>query len=280
VPLLQADAKKPILEPVPPGTLTEGWELHRSLKLRLGDKARLLGREFTVSALRPERGTKDDITVWINLKEAQELLNRGGRINGILALECVCAADSLDKVRAEISRILPETQVIEFQSQTLARAEARRRAATEAAQAIQQEKNNRARLRQERESFGGILVPVVVAASAAWIALLSLNNVRQRRSEIGILRALGTGTGQIMAIFLGRAALMGLAGAVPGYTAGWLAGVLWHEAGPSAGTALAPLDPMLGLAVLAGTPLLALLAAWLPAYLAAQKDPAQILTGE
>ncbi len=280
VPILQADAKKPILEAVPPGTLTAGWELHRSLRLKTGDKVRLLGREFTVGALRPERGTKDDITLWINLKEAQELLNRPGQINGILALECVCAADSLDKVRAEIGRVLPDTQVIEFQSQTLARAEARRRAATEAAEAVRQEKNHRARLRQEREAFAAVLVPVVVAASAVWIALLSLNNVRQRRAEIGILRAVGTGTGRLMTLFLGRAALMGLAGAIPGWVGGWLAGRLWQEAGRTAGMAVARLDPWLGLAVLAGTPLLALLAAWLPAYLAAQQDPAQILSGE
>ena len=83
-----------------------------------------------------------------------------------------------------------------------------------------------------------------------------------------------------MALFLGRAAVMGLAGAIPGYAGGLLAGALWREAGEKAGTAMAGWDPMLGLAVLAGTPLLALLAAWLPAYLAAQQDPAQILTGE
>src|SRR5207302_3863549 len=115
---------------------------------------------------------------------AQQLLGKPNQINGILALECVCAADSLDKVRAEIVKVLPETQVIEFQSQTLARAEARQRAAAEASDALAREKLSRARLRQERESFAAVLVPLVVVACALWVAFLALSNVRERRSEI------------------------------------------------------------------------------------------------
>ena len=277
VPILHADPKKPILEAVPPGTMAVGSELHRSLKLKLDDKVKLLGREFTVGKLHPERGTKDDITIWISLKEAQELLKKPGQINGILALECVCAADSLDKVRGEISRILPDTQVVEFQSQTLARAEARRRAATEARDAIEREKQNRARLRQERESFAAILVPVVLVASVLWVAFLSFGNVRERRSEIGILRALGVGARKIMTIFLGRAALIGLAGACLGLAAGYLVGALWHEGAVSAPAATVHLGPRLWLAAFVGAPIVAALAGWLPSYLAAQQDPANVL---
>ena len=280
VPILHADPKKPILEAVPAGTMVVGSEIHRSLKLKAGDRVKLLGREFTVGKLHPERGTKDDITVWISLAEAQELLGRKGQINGILALECVCATDSLDKVRAEIGRILPDTQVLEFQSQTLARAEARQRAAAEAHDAIEREKQNRARLREVRESFAAILVPVVVAGSALWIALLAFSNVRERRVEIGLLRALGVRSRRIMAIFLGRAALMGLAGACLGSAAGLLIGAAWHE-----GTSPAPVGPVwlnaeLWLAVIAGAPLVAALAGWLPSFLAAQQDPAVVLSQE
>jgi putative ABC transport system permease protein len=276
VPILQADAKKPILEPVPPGSMVVGYELHRSLKFKVGDKVRLLGREFTIGKLHPERGTKDDITLWISLKEAQELLGRKGEINGILALECVCAADSLDKVRAEITHVLPDTQVIEFQSQTLARAEARARAALEAHEAVQNEKINRGRLRREREALVAVLAPVVVLACAAWIAFLSFGNVRERRSEIGLLRALGVRARVILGLFLGRAVLMGLTGAVLGYGGGLLIGACWHE-GPGLAATAVGLNPRLALAVLAGAPVLALLAAWLPSFLAAQQDPAEVL---
>jgi putative ABC transport system permease protein len=278
VPILRADPKKPILEPVPPSTMVVGFELHRSLKLQAGDKVRLMGREFTVGRAQPERGTKDDITIWINLKEAQELLHRPGLINGILALECVCAADSLDKVRAEITRILPETQVIEFHSQTLARAEARQRAAAEAREAIQKEKDNRARLRWERQALVAVLGPVVVLACGAWIALLSLSNVRERRTEIGLWRALGVRAHVILGLFLGRAVLIGLGGAVWGYGLGWAIGAWWRE-GPGLAQVAGPRpDPILALAVLAGAPFLAVLASWLPSFLASQQDPAEVLS--
>lgn len=280
VPILHADAKKPILEAVPAGTMTLGWELHRSLKLKSGDQVRLLGREFTVGKLQPERGTKDDITVWISLKEAQELLGKRGQINGILALECVCAADSLAKVRAEIEAVLPDTQVIEFQSQTLARAEARQRAAAEAREAVAQEKQGRARLRQARESFAAFLVPIATLGAAVWIAFLSLGNVRERRTEIGLLRALGVSSQQILLAFLGRAALMGFVGACIGLVAGQAIGAWWHEATATAKELSIPWDPALALGVLAGTPVLAALAGWLPALIAAQQDPAEVLRQE
>lgn len=280
VPILHADPKKPILEAVPAGTMIVGSELHRSIKLKTGDRVRLLGREFTVGTLHPERGTKDDITVWIPLAAAQELLDRKGQINGILALECVCAADSLDKVRAEIGRILPDTQVIEFQTQTLARAEARRRAAAEARDAVEREQRNRAQLRAERESLAAVLVPVVVAGAALWIGFLAFGNVRERRVEIGLWRALGVPSRRIMALFLGRAALIGLAGAGLGSAAGFLIGAAWHEGAGPAAISPVGLNPAWWLAVIAGAPLLAALAAWLPALLAAQQDPAVVLSEE
>lgn len=279
VPILHADSKRPMLEPVPQGTMVLGWELHRSLKLKVGDRVKLLGREFAVGKLMPERGTKDDITVWISLKEAQQLLNEPGRINGILALECVCAADSLAKVRAEIGAVLPDTQVIEFQSQTLARAEARQRAAAEAQEAMLREKENRSKLRQTRAGFAALAVPLAGLVSAAWIAFLAVSNVREREGEVAILRALGVRSSQIIAILLGRAILMGLAGAALGCGVGLLAGAgpaLPGTAPPSQGVAL--LGPGLILMIFGGAQVLTILASWLPICIAAQQSPAEVLS--
>jgi hypothetical protein len=297
VPILHADPKKPLLQLVPPGTVVVGHELHRGLKLKVGDTIQVMGRAFKVHQLHPARGNKDDITLWINLKEAQELLDKRGQINAILALECNCTADRLDKVREEIAGILPDTQVIEFASQALTRAEARNRAAAEAqdarrraadhaksereqtaawaAQVIDSEKTSRAQLRQEREAFANVLVPLVLAGCVVWVGVLAFNNVRERRSEVGILRALGLGNGHVFALFLIKAALIGLLGAAGGYLAGSLVGTL-------AGDTSAPLtfDPRLLLAVLVAAPVLCGLASWIPALLAARQDPAVVLREE
>jgi hypothetical protein len=261
---LQSPKQKPLLEPVTAGTMVLGHELARNLQLAAGDQTKLLGREFIIARINPERGNKDDITVWINLTEAQELLDKKGQINAILALDCTCdTLDRLARIRAEISRILPDTQVIEFQSQALARAETRQRAAAEAAAAIEHEKAGRARLRAEREAFAAILVPVALLGAAIWIAYLAFSNARDRVVEIGVLRALGLRSRQILLLVLGRAVLTGIGGAL----AGW-------------GVAALIAPPVLVPVVLVAAPLLTMLACWLPALWAAQQDPATILSAE
>ncbi len=272
---LHSTKQKPILDAVAPGTVVVGHELHSILGLKAGDPLQILGRTFTVARLNPERGTKDDITLWIDLGEAQAMLDRPGLINAILALDCTCAADRLSLIRAEILKILPDTQVIEFASQAIARAEARRRAGEEAAASIAAEKAQRDRLRAARETMAAILVPAVAAGSALWIGLLALANVRDRRAEIGIFRAVGLSAGQILLVFLGRAAAVGVAGASGGIAAA-LAFAAAGAGEPGAG-ALAGVDGRWLAWAAVAAPLLSILASWLPALSAAQQDPADIL---
>ena len=275
---IQSAGQKPLLAPVAPGTMVLGNELARGLKLGPGDTTRFMDRAFTVAKVNPARGNKDDITVWISLPEAQELLGKKGLINGILALDCTCdTLDRLGRIRAEIAHILPDTQIIEQASQAIARAEARGRAATEAEVSIRREKEGRAKLRAEREAFAAVLVPVVLLGCAIWIGLLALANVRERRGEIGILRALGLRSRQILLILLGRAVVVGLAGAMFGCAAGTLIGTAWKETPEAPPTGIPLLEPRLLLLILAAAPLLTGIASWLPAMLAAQADPADVL---
>ncbi len=278
---IQSAQQKPLLEPVAPGTMVLGQELGRNLALKAGDKTRLMGREFTVAKINPERGNKDDITVWLNLPEAQELLGKKGLINGILALDCTCdTLDRLGRIRPEIARILPDTQIIEYASQALTRAEARQRAAAEAETSLRREKEGREKLRGEREALAAVLVPVVLAGSSVWLGLLALANVRERRAEIGILRALGLRSGQILLVFLSKAMAIGFTGACLGYLGGRVVGALWREAGGAPPVQIAFVDLRLLVLVLVAAPLVAALASWLPAATAAQQDPAVVLREE
>jgi ABC-type lipoprotein release transport system permease subunit len=262
---VQSAKQKPLLEAVPEDGIVLGYELHRSLKLKMGDTVKLLGHTFTVTKLNGERGTKDDITAWINLKKAQALLNKPGQINAILALDCTCATDRLSLIRPEIARILPDTQVIEFASQALARAEARQRGAQEAQVALAAERKNRAQLRGQREQLAATLTPAMIVAVAAIIALLAWTNVQARRSEIGLYRALGMRTVQILGVFLGKGVVVGLLGALVGA----VGGVVGMGA-----VVLSMVD--LG-AMVVGAVGLTLVATWLPALIAAQQDPLRIL---
>lgn len=272
--------RSPIMEPVPEGKMDVGETVARSLNVDSGDKVKLLGREFVINKQFPRRGNQDDNTIWINLRQAQEILNRPGEINGILALECVCTPDSLGKITKEVTDLLPDTQVFEFSSLVIARAEARNRAAETHKMAIEQEKANRAALRQAREGMASVLAPLVMIGCMIWILALTFGNVRERRSEIGIMRALGIRSRQIMVAFIGKALLMGAAGALMGFPIGLLIGSLWGEQELVRLNPVQLFDLPLFIAVLLAAPVLAGIAAWAPAVLAADQDPAMVLREE
>ncbi len=266
VPVFAGDKRPPLLSPVGAGTIVLGSELWQPLALKPGDNVTLLGRSFKVSKTNAERGTKDDITAWIFLPEAQALLDKPGVINAIMAISCECEGPRLATIRKEIERALPDTQVIEFASQAVTRAEARERAHEHADETLAAAAKEREALRAGREKLIAILVPVSILGAAAWIAILAFQNVRDRRSEIGILRALGMRSAGIIGVFLTRSALTGLLGAAAGIAAGLT-------------VAGAPVRvPFATLAIiLAVAPALAAFASWPPAVLAARQDPALIL---
>lgn len=295
VPIMHRGLKKPMLDAVAPGQMVVGYGIHTRLGLSAGDRVTFMGREFTVSKLHPERGSSDDVTVWIDLKTAQDLLSLQNLVHGILALECQCEGDRITQIREELAGILPGTQVIERYSQALARAEARNKAKQAAVAALEQEKQaGQVLLQQEAEAryqlesqharLADVLVPLALLAAAALVGLLAYANVRQRREEIGLLRAIGVRTGQIMMLFLGKAVLLGLAGGVLGAALG-----LWI--GLRGGAAPAPISlPDLMESsqslrnALMTTPIIAValaaIASWLAAVSAARQDAALVLQGE
>jgi putative ABC transport system permease protein len=240
-------------------------------------------RQFTVHACHEERGNKDDITVWIYLAEAQELLDKKDLINAILALECLCTTDALPIIRKEIAAILPGTQVIERGSRALARAEARNKVEQEARVAIEKEKLGRQNLRAVRERLASILTPVIVMACAVWIVLLGFTNVRARREEIGVLRTLGVSAKSILAMFLSRHIMVGVLGGALGFCAGVLAAVYFGAALEDTRIGITDMDLSLaGLLVLSvgGAAVLAVIAGWIPTLTAIRQDPAEVLREE
>jgi hypothetical protein len=276
VPFLHRDPKEPILIPVPRGAVVVGYELHKSHNLSVGDKIKILGESFTVTKCNEERGNKDDITFWIDLKQAQSMLNRPNQINAILALKCHCAGNEISQVRTDVSKILPETQVIEEASKVVTRAEARDRAAQEAKQAIESERIHRLQIRNEQEHFAAIYVPSIMGLSVLWIALLFMSNVRDRQSEIGILRATGVKARKILSLFLLKAVVMGLIGALIGIIVGFMISLFLR----SVQFNMAYIDWHMILMAVILAPLISVLSSWIPAFIASQQDPAIVLSQE
>ncbi len=110
--------------------------------------------------------------------------------------------------------------------------------------------------------------------------------VTQRRSEIGIVRALGATRGQIQALFLVESAILGLTGAAVGLLFGLLiargiSASLGNFLGEIYGVAQkadeVSSDPRLLLGALLMGVITSLIAAWIPARSAASVDPVQAL---
>jgi putative ABC transport system permease protein len=110
--------------------------------------------------------------------------------------------------------------------------------------------------------------------------------VTQRRSEIGILRALGAMRGQIRTLFLVESALTGLVGTLLGVffgllmargMAGYIGGLLTNIYGVAQSAGGITLDPRLVAAAIAMGLLTSLVAAVIPARSAAGVDPVKAL---
>jgi len=283
IPNLHKSPRTPLVQPVPLGTIVLGYGLHQSLGLEVGDKVKLLGREFTVNKCYEERGSKDDFTAWIHLSQAQELLDKEGLINAILALECLCqgAESLLGEIRTKVEQILPNTQVIEQGTKALARAEARGTVAQQAKAAVERERLHRAEMRSEREFFAAILVPLIMVACAVWVGLLAFNNVCDRKTEIGIQRAMGFRARQIMFLFLSRYLVIGMLGGLFGIFVGlvfgrWL-GLTLEENTKVITVTGELLNPGLFLLLMVIAPVLTVISGWLPAVVAIRQDPAESL---
>lgn len=272
--------RSPIMAPVPEGSVALGNAIAARADVTAGEKVTLMGETFQVERVEAARGTADDMAVWVGLEKAQAWLGEPGRINGILALECVCHADSLGQIVEQVTGVLPDTQVFEFSSKVKGRAEARKRAAETRETALKAELEQRLRLRGERRRLTAAVRPLAVAGAGLWMLLLAYGNARDRRGEIGMLRAIGVREKQILAMFLGKAALMGTAGSVVGIAAGVAAGLAAAGAGLSGHDVLWLAGGAAMLPVFLMGPLLGCLATFWPAVRAARSDPAEVLGEE
>ncbi len=277
---VQSALQMPLLEKVPEHSMVIGKELARSLKLAKGQQVKFMGEDFDITGIRPGNGGREDIGVWIPLADAQRLLGRPGQINQIMAVECMCPGDRVAVIFKEISRIIPDIQVAEYGDVASARSESRKRVNEAARRAADGELKHRDALRDGRRSLVRILVPAVTAATVVWIGFLLFGNVRDRRGEIGILRAIGVGRGSIQGLFLGKALIIGLAGAVIGCIGGVCIGNYWERDPAAIPLREAMLHASWLLWVIPAAAVLALLASAIPAALAARQDPADMLRDE
>jgi putative ABC transport system permease protein len=250
----------------PAGQIDIGTEIARGLSLKTGDALQLMGRAFTVRNVMLQEAAADDVTLTLPLAAAQQLLGKSGQISEIRALQCRAAWRDVKRIREEVSRILPGTQVIEKGSDVLTKVTAISQVEEKGAAQITGERVARERMRGSIQRTLGILIPFILLACTAWIYLLTDDNTARRMAEIGTLRSLGFSSGFVAAVFLLRAALIGLLGGT--------AGLLLSAA------VVRGMPVKLFILLLPGALLIALAGSFRPVWRAVNCDPADILRGE
>ena len=249
--------KAPMHGGIEPGALELGRVAAEVLGRGEGDELELMGRRFKVEAVLLEKGTVDDIRVYGDLHEIQALAGLDGRISEIRAIDCVSCQSPEDEplgiLRAELATAAPDVVVLR--------------------EADRADVRLRQRTMIEREAE--VIFPVLLVVTLLCIGALVWMNARDRSEEIGILRAIGYGPGAILVLFVTKAMLIGALGAAIGaLTGSWFA----VDSGAEIFVITAKkvqANPDLITSVIVLSPLLAALAALLPAIQAALRDPAE-----
>ena len=166
------------------GKIHVGYEISRKFNLARGQKITILGYDFLIERCLPESGSVDDVRVQMLRSDAQKALDLQGRINEIRAIDCLCleqSEDAIGMLRSELERILPTAKVTQVKAVAKARNDQRKMA----------------------NKYFVFIIPVVVIGCLVWLGMMTVINVRDRRAEIGLMRALGYGSRQISLLFLG-----------------------------------------------------------------------------
>ena len=248
---------------IEPGTVYVGFEPAKNLGLHPGDTIEIENLPLTVVRNLSETGSRDDIRIYGHLKDIQNILDMSGRINEIKALQCMCVGDYdeldlLDQLRAQLKDVLPDAKVILMQSIATARQEQR--------------------IMVER--YFSYIFPLLLFAAMAWIGILAFLNVRERKQEIGIMRATGYSSGKIALLFLGKAVIIGFSGTAFGFIVGTALSVKF---GPQIfKITAASIKPQMELLIwsLLGSPLVCAAAVMIPTMLGVYQDPAVTLRDE
>ncbi len=170
------------------------------LGLHTGDTATVNKKKMTVTGILAETGSQDDSMIFMKLETAQSLLGKEGKIT-MVEVAALCNACPISEMAAQISEIMPEADV----------------------KALQQVVAGRLNTLSQIKSVSLTLSGIILCIGILVVFVTMMSNVRERRSEIGILRAIGYRKSHVISIILIETGLLSAAGGIAGYAAGSIA---------------------------------------------------------
>lgn len=199
-----------------------------------------------------------DQGVAFNLEDLQMVLGIKGEINKIEALGCVCKDGRINNARKQVQAIFPDLEVTELSSIADAR------------------ENQRIMMNK----YGSFIIPFVVISCLLITGLLFYQNFIVRNREIGLLKAMGYSTLNILFMIISKAFILGLTGGIIGFFLGsFVAEYFGAKIFMFTAFSIKPLWSLFYYSIII-FPLLWMLSSWIPALLATRIDAAKILGQE
>ncbi len=223
-----------------------GADVAEFSNLKVGQSVPMLGEKLQVLAVLPRTGTVDDSRVFAHLHTVQRLTNAGEVVNAIEVMGC--CEDAAGGLVPKLAELLPDSKVV----------------------TISQVVSTQVGVNRLMSQLSLLVLTILVVVGGASVATTISSNVRERRREVGTLMALGATPSFVTRLFLLKACVLGVVGAIGGSVLGLIVAVVLGS--QWAGVTVTPLPGLLAMAVAAAL-LITMLAAFWPARLAAKLDP-------
>jgi len=176
------------------GGILAGAEAARVLGLTVGDTLGLGGHPLAVTGILKPTGSQDDQLLFTTLPTAQAVLDMPGRVS-MVEVAALCTACPIEDMVKQISEALPGAKVMAIQQVVKGRMET---------------------LAQFKKLSFGVSVIIVLIGSLVVLVTMT-GSVRERKEEIGVLRAIGFRKAHVMRIILMEAILIAIAAGIVGY---------------------------------------------------------------
>ncbi len=182
------------------GETVIGSDLAARMQLRPGDTAEFAGKAGTVR-LRVSgtvsSGGEEDGLLFLALPELQQLLGLDGQLS-LVRLLVTAEGDTLKKSAAALQTRLPAAKVSE----------------------VRQTARTSEGLLAKVKMLMLLVTAVVLVAAGSSVAGTMSTTVLERGKEIGLMKAMGGTRREVLLIYCGEAALLGILGGVAGYLFG------------------------------------------------------------
>lgn len=235
-----------------------GNNFAKKFNLQPGDSIKIKNNIYKVVSVLKETGSSDDNVMFMDLAEAQNILNKKGKIS-IIEANAFCLDCPLLRIAGQLQNKLPYAKVSALR------------------EAMAEKQNTLSMF-----SAFSVISSVIVLLIAAFIVLVTtMASVKERTREIGIFRAVGYRKKHIVSIILQETAVISLIGGLTGYFAGFgISKILVPVIAPQAiGFYFNPnvVNPTVMSIAVTGALLLGSTAALYPAIKAARLDPSSAL---